>query len=77
MFRFMKTLLRKIPDRQYLQSPDQWTTNPREAFDFRSMSQAIEFVEREGYRNVEVAFEFRHPHRFETVRLDTLEGFEQ
>jgi hypothetical protein len=73
----MKTLLRKLPGGQYLQSPDQWTNNPREARDFKSMSRAIEFVEKAGYRNMELAFVFDNPHRFATVRLDTLEGFEQ
>jgi hypothetical protein len=73
----MKTLLRNIPYRQYVQSADQWTPNPQEALDFESMSRAMDFVEQHGYRNMELAFEFDNPHRFATVRLETLEGFEQ
>ncbi len=73
----MKTLLRKIPGGQYLRSADQWTDDPHEARDFKSMSRAIEFVERTGYRNMELAFLFSNPDRLATVRLDTLEGFEQ
>lgn len=73
----MKTLLRKISDGQYFQLPGRWTPNPREAFDFQSMSLAIEFVEQAGYRNMELAFMFDHSRRLDTVRVDTLEGFEQ
>lgn len=72
----MKTLLRRIPGGQYLQAADRWTDNPHEARDFKSMSRAIEFVERAGYRNLELAFLFTDPDRLATVRLDTIEGFE-
>jgi hypothetical protein len=73
----MKTLLRKIPDGQFLQSTEAWTSNPSEALDFKSMSHAIEFVEQTGYRNMEVAFVSENPRRMSTVRVDTLEGLEQ
>jgi len=73
----MRTLLRKIPAGAYLQAPDQWTQNPNEALDFKSMSQAIEFVERTGSRNMEVAFMFKNPPRMSTVRIDTMDGLER
>ena len=41
----MKTLLRNVPTGLYVQSAQDWTSNPDEAFDFRTMSQAIRFVE--------------------------------
>lgn len=51
----MRTLLRNIPTGLYVQSLDAWTSNPNEALDFRSMSQAIKFAEQSGYRKMELA----------------------
>ncbi len=73
----MRTLLRKLPERQYLQFPRGWTPNPWEAFDFESMRLAMEFIEQTSYRNLELAFVFDHPRRLDTVRVDALEGLEQ
>ena len=52
----MRTLLRNVPTGLYVQSSQGWTGNPEEALDFRTMSQAIRFVEREGLRQMEFAF---------------------
>jgi hypothetical protein len=52
----MRTLLRNVPSGLYVQSPGDWTGNPEEAFDFKTMSQAICFVEKAGLRNMELAF---------------------
>ena len=37
----MRTLLRNVPTGLYVQSPEDWTDNPDEALDFKTMSQAI------------------------------------
>ncbi len=72
----MRTLLRKIAGSTYFQAPDHWTPNPDEALDFKSMENAVEFVEHAGYRNMEVAFLYDNPHRESWVRVDTREGME-
>ena len=55
-----RTLLRNVPTGLYVQSADGWTGNPDEAFDFKSMSQAIRFVEKAGLRQMELAFMSSH-----------------
>ena len=52
----MRTLLRNVPTGLYVVSANTWTGNPEEAFDFKTMSQAIRFVEKEGLRKMELAF---------------------
>jgi hypothetical protein len=52
----MKTLLRNVPTGLYVQSAEDWTGNPGEAHDFKTMSQAISFVEKAGLRKMELAF---------------------
>jgi hypothetical protein len=52
----MRTLLRNVPTGLYIQSAENWTGNPDEAFDFKTMSQAIRFVEKAGLRKMELAF---------------------
>ena len=52
----MKTLLRNVPTGLYVQSADQWTSRQEEARDFKTMSQAIRFVESAGLRKMELAF---------------------
>ncbi len=73
---FMRTLLRRIAGQTYFQSPEHWTPHIDEARDFKSMNEAIDFVENAGYRNMEVAFLFENPRRESSVRVDTLEGLE-
>ena len=52
----MRTLLRNLPTGFYVQSAKAWTGSPDEAFDFKTMSQAIRFVEQAGLRKMELAF---------------------
>jgi len=52
----MRTLLRHVPTGLYVQSAEQWTGNVDEAYDFKTMSQAIRFVEQAGLRKMELAF---------------------
>ena len=51
----MRTLLRNVPTGLYVQSAEVWTGNPDDAFDFKTMSQAIRFVEKAGLRKMELA----------------------
>ena len=68
----MRTLLRNVPTGLYVQSADRWTGNPDEAFDFKTLSQAIRFVEKEGLRQMEFAFVSREFCRFTEVPLELL-----
>ena len=52
----MKTFLRHVPTGLYVQSAENWTGNPDEALDFKTMGQAIRFVETTGMRKMELAF---------------------
>lgn len=72
----MRTLLRRIAGASYFQSPGHWTPNPEEGLEFKSMNEAVDFVEHAGYRNMEVAFLSDNPHLSSAVRVDTLEGLE-
>jgi hypothetical protein len=68
----MRTLLRNVPTGLYVQSAEDWTSNPDEALDFKTMSQAIRFVEKAGLRKMELAFVSPHLCRFTEVPLDML-----
>ncbi len=58
----MRTVLRKIPSGLYFQGPDQWTSNPAEALDFKMIDRALQFVEKWALKDVEVAFCFKDSH---------------
>src|ERR1035441_5223685 len=60
----MRTLLRNVPTGLYVQSPEDWTDNPDEALDFKTMSQAIRFAEHAGLRKMELAFVSKQLCRF-------------
>ncbi len=68
----MRTLLRNVPTGLYVQSAETWTSNPDEAFDFKTMSQAIRFVEKEGLRKMELAFVSPNLCRLTEVPLELL-----
>ena len=68
----MRTLLRNVPTGLYVQSAENWTGNPDEAFDFKTMSQAISFVEKAGLRKMELAFVSPHLCRLTEVPLEVL-----
>lgn len=55
----MRTLLRKTSTAVYFQGPDRWTQNPGEAFNFRSIDRALQFVRRWNLQNVELVFGFQ------------------
>ena len=58
----MRTVLRKIPSGLYFQGPDQWTSDPAEALNFKMIDRALEFVAKWGLKDVEVAFCFEDSH---------------
>jgi hypothetical protein len=68
----MRTLLRNVPTGLYVQSQGSWTGNPDQATDFKSMSQAIRYVEQAGLRRMELAFVSPHLCRFTEVPLELL-----
>ena len=67
-----RTLLRNGPTGLYVRCPGGWTGNPDEAFDFKTMSQAIRFVEEEGLRRMELMFVSPHLCRSAEVPLELL-----
>jgi hypothetical protein len=68
----MRTLLRHVPTGLYVQSAEQWTGNPEEAFDFKTMGQAIRFVEKAGLRKMELEFMSSRLSRPAEVPLEAL-----
>jgi hypothetical protein len=68
----MKTLLRKIPSGLYFQGPDQWTNNPREGFNFKSIDRALQFIETWGLKDVELAFAFNGPDSVTRVPVEKI-----
>ncbi len=55
----MRTILRKTKSKLFFQGPDQWTSDPDRAFNFKSIDRALRFIERWKLKDVEVAFSFR------------------
>ena len=68
----MKTLLRNAQTGLYVQSAEDWTGKPDEAFDFRTMRQAIQFAERAGFRKMELTFVSDQPPCPHPVSLEVL-----
>ncbi len=54
----------------YFQGPDRWTSNPREAFNFKSIDRALQFIERWGLKEVELAFAFSDRNAVTRVPLE-------
>jgi hypothetical protein len=69
----MKTLLRRISTGEFFEGPDQWTTNPGKAHNFKMIDRAIEFVDRWQLQGVELAFVFDDYSDVTTVPLDKME----
>jgi hypothetical protein len=68
----MRTLLRNAPTGLYVRTVDSWTCDPKEAFDFKTMRQAIGFVEDAGFSRMEIAFASDDPESLRTVPLTAL-----
>ena len=52
----MKTFLRNIPTRLYVQPAGGWTDKAEEALDFGGMRQALGFASQEGLSQMELVF---------------------
>ena len=65
-------LLRNAPTGLYVRAVDSWTCDPKEALDFKTMREAIGFVEQSGFRRMELAFASDDPGGCRTVPLATL-----
>ena len=68
----MRTLLRMIPTGLYFQGPDQWTCDPSEALNFKSIDRALRFVETWALKEVELAFSFQDSDHVTRVPLDRI-----
>lgn len=68
----MRTLLRNGPTGLYVRAVDSWTCDPKEAHDFKTMRQAIGFVEDTGFSRMELAFDSDDPESLTTVSLAAL-----
>ena len=55
----MRTLLRNTTTGLFFQGPDQWTSDPAKARDFRMIDRALGFIETWRLKNIELAFAFR------------------
>jgi hypothetical protein len=68
----MRTLLRSAQTGLYVQSAQDWTGQPEEALDFKTMSRAIRFAEQSGFTKMELAFVSDHRPCPEPVSLEVL-----
>lgn len=69
----MRTLLRRVSTGMFFQAPDQWTTNPAQAHNFKMIDRAIEFIDRWHIQDVELAFAFDDVEDVKAVPLDKME----
>ena len=57
----MRTLLRHKQSGTYFRGPDRWTDDPEEAYDFRFVERAVQYIETWHLDNVEMVFAFSDP----------------
>ena len=55
----MRTLLRNTATGLYFQGPDMWTSDPKQALDFKLIDRALSFIETWRLKDMELAFAFR------------------
>lgn len=70
--RYMRTLLRQVATGLYYQGPDQWTTNPERAHNFKMIDRALQFIDHWKLRDVELAFAFSGGRQVKRVPLDRI-----
>ena len=68
----MRTLLRNTATGFYFQGPDQWTSDPTMARDFKMIDRALEFVETWSLQDMELAFAFKGAHHVTAVPPEKL-----
>ena len=69
----MRTLLRKVSSGLYFQGPDRWTGDPAEAFNFKSIDRAMNFIQTWHLQEVELAFAFRGLREIKRVPPERIE----
>jgi len=69
----MKTVLRRVSTGLYFQGPDQWTTNPAEAHNFKMIDRALEFIRKWKLQDVELAFAFEKAESVKRVPAEKLD----
>ena len=68
----MRTLLRNTATGLYFQGPDRWTSDPRQALDFKLIDRALNFIETWRLRNMELAFAFRNYNQVTGVPIERI-----
>jgi hypothetical protein len=63
----MRTLLRNTTTGLFFQGPDQWTSDPAKARDFKMIDRALGFIDTWRLKNMELAFAFRGAHQVTAV----------
>jgi hypothetical protein len=66
----MRTLLRHKQSGTYFRGPDRWTDDPEEAYDFRFVQRAAQYIETWHLDNVELVFAFSGPVSITTMVQD-------
>ena len=68
----MRILLQNPRTKLYFCLLDMWTANPKAAFDFRHSRRALDFVNKEGLKEVQLVVNFDDPQWDEVVPLPVL-----
>jgi len=68
----MRTLLRNTATGLFFQGPDQWTSNPADALDFKMIDRALNFIETWRLKDMELAFAFRGARNVTAVRPEKI-----
>ena len=66
----MRTLLRNKQSGAYFRGLDRWTDDPEEAYDFRFVQRAAQYIETWHLDNVELVFAFSDPVSITTMVQD-------
>ena len=66
----MRTLLRHTQTGQYFEGPIKWTDDIEQAYDFRFIDHALQYVKTWEIKQVELAFAFDDPAWVTTVPLE-------
>jgi hypothetical protein len=69
----MRTLLRNVSNGLYFRGPDQWTSNPAEALNFKLIDSALDFVRKWNLKGVELAFAFADVEKVTRVAPEKIE----
>jgi hypothetical protein len=68
----MRTLLRNTSTGLFFQGPDQWTSDPAAARDFKMIDRALNFIDAWRLKDMELAFAFRGAKNVTAVRPEKI-----